>query len=129
MKTIFALLAAALLCGCGKTDKPKSAREKLLDQARQLFGAEITNSIVGLRSVNRFWLEDFSESATNWRGVAEVEFINHRGGVARTNLVRVFRWHKFDLDPAPTLLCEPDYDAEAKAEWDDFQRRLAKAGK
>ena len=112
MKTLCCLLAAAaLLCGCKPGLTPEQSRqvaawekeqataaqlEKMKSdqeaQARALMLPEVTNQVVGLRSIIQNFVNTQSQDTNQWTGFATVEYINHAGGVDRTNLFFQFRW-------------------------------------
>jgi hypothetical protein len=124
--TIFMGLAiAALVCGCHKHSLTVE-QQKFIDQtdhylttnalamdvearrdemARNIMLTEMTNGIVGVRSVV-FSMVDTSNADTNkWTGFVKVDFINHFGGVDRTNLF--YKFHVWTNAPINLVLCSP----------------------
>jgi hypothetical protein len=131
MKTFLCLLAAALLCGCGKgpsaaqlkenreamaasdsndviyaaQDKSRAEREA---QAREKLFPAITNEVVGLRNIIFVAVSAPDNNVSNWNAFVTAEYINHFGGVDRTNLSFGFTRAKlYANDSIGFLDCEP----------------------
>jgi hypothetical protein len=124
VSTILILGVVTLFCGCkphltsdqkkqlaeldnyiatnAVAEKAKSERD---DFAREVMLREITNDVVGLRSLI-FTLVNTDDADTNkWSGFATLEYFNHFGGVDRTNMN--FRFHVVTNEPFTMLLCAP----------------------
>src|ERR1017187_5825937 len=86
------LAAAALLCGCKPDEPVKTAAENENEHLQTLLREECTNQVVGITKIMSSYLDyDPKTAVTNWHAGASVEYINHFGGIDRTNLHLVFR--------------------------------------
>jgi hypothetical protein len=105
MKVFICLLAAALLCGCnkpaervvpasqggdfnGEGDDNSFAHRLAWFRAGADFAVRTacTNDVTGLRRIIRVDASTYDNNLAKWKASATVEFINHIGGVDRTNL-------------------------------------------
>lgn len=84
--TIYIIAAAELLCGCSKQDKPQSQVDHWRDQAYSVMLQGCTNEVTGLTKVIDHSIDDQSDQLSNWKAKATVEYINHFGGIDRTNV-------------------------------------------
>jgi hypothetical protein len=91
------LLAIALLAGCSHHEKPfeeLSSKERvtyLRNQARQAILTEATNTVPGIHAIVDASYDVYgSEAIVKWTGFASVDYVNHFGGIDRTNLVMKF---------------------------------------
>jgi|ERR1035437_2279860 hypothetical protein len=105
MKAFICLLAAALLCGCnkpaeravpasqggdfnGEGDDNSFAHRLAWFRAGADFAVRTacTNDVTGLRQIISVDASTYDDNLAKWKASATVEFINHIGGVDRTNL-------------------------------------------
>jgi len=68
-------------------------RERQRELARMDFERSYTNAVIGYRRTLNTFIFDSEDHYSKWEANAEVEFINARGGVERTNV-----WFRFRVD-------------------------------
>lgn len=116
---IFTILAIfSMLCGCKKSVN-ETAGSRLAEQAKQQMMIEITNEMVGLNRVLDAYVDDLTTNnivdemkhpdLANWVGSAKVEYVNHLGGIDRTNLYFRFEYVPIGVSTNCFLACLPDY--------------------
>ena len=88
----------------------KEAEYKLLE--------ECTNSLVGFQRVVSSYIRDSDVSPENWTATATADFVNHIGGIDRTNLP--FKFEQFEGH----IICMVDVVAILKAEHKRFMREM-----
>src|ERR1035437_1945985 len=127
MKAFICLLAAALLCGCnkpaeravpasqggdfnGEGDDNSFAHRLAWFRAGANFAVRTacTNDVTGLRQIISVDASIDDENFVKWKASATVEFINHIGGVDRTNLY--YRFNNFQGH----LSCLHDYEKDSQ---------------
>jgi len=98
MKIHPVLLGGALLiCGCSRHVE-KSFDEMTGEEQIQYCRAQTqrammeacTDSVPGIREFVNVSADDSSDAIVKWHGLAEFDYVNHFGGVDRTNLHLVF---------------------------------------
>ena len=77
--------------GVGDNESYKHKLARFRDDAEQLVREACTNEVVGLRQIIKLRADTYDDNFMKWKASATVEFINHVGGVDRTNLV--FEFH------------------------------------
>ena len=129
MKILFCLLAAAaLLCGCKPDEPVKTAAENENEHLQTLLREECTNQVVGITKIMSSYLDyDPKTAVTNWHAGASVEYINHFGGIDRTNLHLVFRLLTDQW--STNIYCGTDFDYMLQEDLAKFHRELDRAGK
>jgi hypothetical protein len=97
--------SALLLCGCSRPVEPPPTDHlaALRSQARQAILECATNEIPGIHAIVETYCDTDSKSPPTWRGRVTLDYVNHNGGIDRTNL-RV----KFMVGTGISAL--PDYD-------------------
>jgi hypothetical protein len=84
------------------TAPPSEAQRALVLKWQRRAGAEalvrgrLAQDQIGLQRVISCTIDDSDEDANQWTAVAVVDFVNHMGGVDRTNL-----FYEFELAPLP----------------------------
>ena len=112
IKLLFSLFAVGtlLLCGCGRQgvaskNESKDARlARFRTEANSAALKEATNEITGLNKIIDLSVNDSSDEMTNWSAVVTAEYMNHVGGIDRTNLHLLF-WEV----TGKGLVAEADY--------------------
>lgn len=114
--------ASALLSGCQKAHQ--SQFEKQYAEARELVLEECTNDTVGLQHIidSRIYFTD--TGVTNWTAEATVEYVNHVGGIDRTNFHFVFYESRPNWTTQVFLGCMQDYNRLAKEDVEAYQRQI-----
>lgn len=131
------LFAVTLLCGCNKhkveleqnrlalslakSNEVVAEAQWLANSNREAEALakmmpEITNSVIGLRTIIDYGVSAPDDNVSNWSGVAEVEYINHLGGVDRTNLSFCFREERYSWSVSTNrfLMCYERVDGSPK---------------
>ena len=115
-RKIFGLAVAAVLIGValwlwhykyqqfnpssdGKTPDQKMTRWR--SSAQPLMLAQATNDVPGLNRLVDFHLDTAGRSLNTWSGDVAADFVNHVGGIDRTNLHYVFTSIMGDLFCSP----------------------------
>jgi hypothetical protein len=125
-------IVALLFVGCShKSEDPaqekESARwERMQAEAERSLLVACTNDLVGLNRIVYKFVNDGAENPTNWTADITAEYVNHIGGVDRTNLSFVFGVRRSAVDNLEHVFCLLDLDKIRKQqkEEEDFQNKL-----
>jgi len=98
------MIAAALLCGCNKEERPQTQLELWRSQADFAILKACTNDLVGITRVVEHGVDDSSDILQKWTGVVVAEHVNSVGGIDRTNL-----YYKFGSSMGNVFVIE-DYE-------------------
>ncbi len=111
-------IAATLLCGCNHKQKviawedqtPQQHLEHWRSIDESIMLKECTNSLVGFSRVTEAYVDDLSANLKDWQGHVTADYVNHFGGIDRTNL-----WYRFRSD-AGELRAFDDYELRIKTD-------------
>jgi hypothetical protein len=113
-----------------RTLKPEDSRaqyKRLQAEAQAILLPKCTNAIVGL---NRIISKDLSirdEDPNKWTAEVTAEYVNHFGGIDRTNLPMVFWVYDSPVDETRHVQCRIDTRKIYEAERDALSRKFGHA--
>jgi hypothetical protein len=123
MKILPACFAAtALFCSCGKKDAESAWGDETPEQHLQHYREsaqfemlkECTNEVAGISHIITVEINDSASNVAQWTGDTTIDYINHLGGVDRTNLL-------FNFQPwQDQLICDRDLMREYKREMESI---------
>ncbi len=125
MKMFLSILpAAALLWGCQKNPFPEtheSNDQKIArwhNEAKTAMLTESTNRVPGINRIILNEVENRGQSVTSWRGHVTLDFVNHLGGIDRTNLYYLFTF------PGGHVSCFRDGEREYQLALEAIRNRV-----
>jgi hypothetical protein len=80
---ILILIGSAALVGC---QKERARVNTPWSDCEAQIQAQITNDVVGYSRTIRMDIQRADPNPTNWTAEAVVEYVNHQGGIDRTNI-------------------------------------------
>jgi len=78
-------------------EQPDERLTRWRSEANFLMLKSCTNDVIGFSRLIDFQVEDSDDKVDKWKGTATVDFVNHFGGIDRTNLHYYFRPYQTDL--------------------------------
>ncbi|MDB6109176.1 MAG: hypothetical protein JWR69_926 [Pedosphaera sp.] len=102
MKTLIALAALLILCGCNQSpsvpakESAYEAKHRLMEEAESKMLQELTNTVTGFKFLVSHYVSSTNANPSEWTGNATAEFVNTVGGVERTNLPFIFSQITFE---------------------------------
>jgi predicted small lipoprotein YifL len=90
-----AIICLAALAGCGQqnpfpNETPEQKNVRWRSEAKTSMLEEATNRVSGIRNVIYADVENWDQAAVHWRGRVTLDYVNHWGGIDRTNLYFLF---------------------------------------
>jgi hypothetical protein len=92
-------------------------------RAKYLLLSECTNALPGIQRVIEVSIDNSADRVSAWRGRATLDFVNHAGGIDRTNLHFVFG------TPYGDMLCTLDAQWIANTESNRLEQTFEAAKK
>ena len=97
--------------------------ERFKSEAEVALAMECTNQIVGLSRIIEKHIADSDDDPDKWTASVTAEFVNHLGGIDRTNVPFTFSKHN-DFDGVPHINCQYDWKKVSDDEARAFQHEL-----
>lgn len=122
-------MICGILGGCSGEESPAKKTIRYQAEAKQAMLVYCTNNIVGFTHAISVNLDSFSDDIHRWNGEVVAEYVNHLGGIDRTNLSFPFEMdstvdgHDFVKIDAVTK-SKRDIEAETKQSLLDYQQRV-----
>ncbi len=89
-------------------ETPYGLQKRLQSEAQAMFMRQCTNAIVGLNRVIDQDLRTMDGDPNKWTAEVTAEYINHYGGIDRTNVPFVFWIYDSPVDHQRHVLCRVD---------------------
>jgi hypothetical protein len=110
-----------------KRESPNQLRARLLTEAQATLAEECTNAVVGLNRIIHRNLFVNDPDPNKWSADITAEYVNHIGGIDRTNLPFAFWAYDSPVDKLRHLLCRVDNLKIAQTERDALKQKLTSA--
>ena len=91
-----------------KTETPFAMRKRLQSEAQAMFLRKCTSSTAGLNRVIQKDLQTNDGDPNKWTAEVTAEYVNHSGGIDRTNLPFLFWIYDSPVDNMRHVLCRVD---------------------
>jgi len=91
-----------------KKETPYAMRKRFQSEAQAMFLQECTNSTAGMNRVIQKDLQTNDGDPNKWTAEVTAEYVNHSGGIDRTNLPFVFWIYDSPVDNQRHVLCRVD---------------------
>jgi len=91
-----------------KRETPSAMRKRLQSEAQAMFLRQCTNSTAGMDRVIQKDLQTNDGDPNKWTAEVTAEYVNHSGGIDRTNLPFVFWIYDSPVDNLRHVLCRVD---------------------